>query len=87
MFEFGALQALFLQLGSRLVRSLARHQRLGLGEEVRQQNGVVFAAADRVLRLGGCDEVAGDEAGALVDELVEGMLAVGPRFAPDNRAS
>ena len=39
-------------------------------------------ASERVDGLDEGDEVARDERGALVDQLVEGMLAVGPRLAP-----
>ena len=42
--------------------------------------------AERVVRLDRGEEVAGDELRALVDELVEGVLAVGARLAPDDRA-
>src|SRR5690606_17760378 len=41
--------------------------------------------ADGVMGLCGCDEVARNQFGALVNELVKGMLAIGARFAPDNR--
>src|SRR5262245_7147707 len=36
----------------------------------------------RVQRLAEADEVTGDEPRTLVDELVEGVLTVGPRLAP-----
>ena len=39
---------------------------------------------DRIRRVGDGDEVRGDEPGALVDELVEGVLAVGARLAPED---
>ena len=42
--------------------------------------------AQRVQRLVEANEVAGNELGALVDELVEGVLAVGAGFAPDDGA-
>ena len=67
-------------LGLDLLRRLAEGQRLGLGEDVRQQHVVV--PAERVERLGERDEVAGDEPGPLMDQLIEGVLAVGPRLAP-----
>ena len=56
---------------------------LGLREDIRHED--VVMAAEWVERLGKCDEVAGDEAGALVDELVEAVLAVGAGFAPVDR--
>ena len=39
---------------------------------------------DGVMRGSGGEEVCGDELGALVHELVEGVLAVGPGCAPDD---
>ena len=45
-----------------------------------------LVVAQRVLALGGGQEVAGDQLGALVDQLVEGVLAVGAGLAPDDRA-
>ena len=42
--------------------------------------------AERVLALDGGDEVARDQLRALVDQLVEGVLAVGAGLAPDDRA-
>src|SRR5215813_9026513 len=59
---------------------LTEGQRLGLGEDVRQED--VVMPAQRIERLAKGDEVTGDEAGALMDELVEGVLTVGARLAP-----
>ena len=67
-----------------LLGSLAEGQRLRLSEDVRQQNVVV--AAQRVERLAERDEVARDEPCALMDELVERVLAVGAGLAPVDRA-
>ena len=67
-------------LGLDLLGGLAEGQRLGLGEDVGHQDVVV--PAERVERLAEADEVAGDEPRALVDELVEGVLAVGAGLAP-----
>ncbi len=67
-------------LGLDFLGRLAEGQRLGLGEDVRQQHVVV--PAERVERLDKGDEVTGDEPGALMDQLVEGVLAVGARLAP-----
>jgi hypothetical protein len=58
-----------------------------LGEEVGKQDLVVKVVSDGVVALGRGDEVAGNEPGALVDQLVERVLSVGPGLAPDNRAS
>ncbi len=69
----------FLSLGE----SLAVHQSFRLGEEVGKQLLVVIA--NLVVAVGRGDEVARNHLGALVDELVEGMLAVGTRFAPEDR--
>ena len=56
---------------------------LGLREDIRHED--VVMTAERVEGFGEGDEVAGDEAGALVDELVEAVLAVGAGFAPVDR--
>ena len=45
-----------------------------------------WCVADRVVRLDRRDEVARDEPRALVDQLVERVLAVGAGLAPDHRA-
>jgi hypothetical protein len=44
---------------------------------------VVFASGDGVVRVGRCQEIGGDELGALVQELVEGVLAISAGCAPD----
>ena len=71
-------------LGLDLVGGLAEGERLGLREDVGQQH--VVMVAERVESLGEADEIAGDEARALVDELVEGVLAVGAGLAPEDGA-
>ena len=45
---------------------------------------MVLGILDRVVRCGGCDKVGGDDLSTLVDELVEGMLAIRARSAPDD---
>ena len=70
--------------GLDLGRRLAEGQGLGLGEDVGHQQ--VVMPAQRVERLREADEVAGDKLGALVDQLVEGMLSVGARLAPVDRS-
>ena len=67
-----------------LLLGLAEGQGLGLGKEVGHEFGVVIA--QRVVALAKADEVAGDQLGALVDELVEGVLPVGAGLAPDDRS-
>ncbi len=62
--------------------ALAEGQGLGLGEEVGQQFRMVIT--DGVVADGWCQEVTGDHLGALVDQLVEGVLAVGARLTPDD---
>ena len=70
-------------LGFDLLGRLAECQCLGLGENVRQK--YVMVAAERLERLGERDEVTWDKPGPLMDQLVEGVLAVGAGFAPVNR--
>ena len=67
-------------LGLHLLGRLAEGQRFGLGEDVGQEHVVV--PAQGVERLDEGDEVTGNEPGSLMDQLVEGVLAVGPRLAP-----
>ena len=71
-------------LGLDLLRRLSERQRLGLGEDVGQEHVVV--AAERIERLSKGDEVTRNEPGSLMDQLIEGVLAVGSRLAPINRA-
>ena len=75
-------------LGAHLFAGLAECQGLGLGEEVRQEQlvHVGVAIAQRPRRVRKRDEVGGDHAGALVDQLVEGVLAVGAGLAPEDLA-
>ena len=84
--KFGLLRcfALLFQFGAHFFRCFAHHQGLGLGEEVGQQLGVVVA--DGVVADGRGNKIAGDQLGALVDELVESVLPVGARLAPDDGA-
>jgi hypothetical protein len=60
-------------------------ERLGLREEVGEQDAVVLAALERVQARRGREEVRGDELRALVHELVERVLPVRTRRAPDDR--
>ena len=62
-----------------LLLGLAERQRLGLREHVRHQQ--VLVPADRGEAVDEADEVGRDQLRALVDELVEGMLAVRARLA------
>ena len=66
--------------------AIVRHiesQGFGLCKEVGHE--LYMVVTDGILRLAETNKVARDELGALVDQLVEGVLAVGSRFAPDNR--
>src|ERR1700722_17663786 len=65
--------------GAHLRGGLAEGERLGLGEDVSHQH--VMMASERIERLSKADEVAGDQPRALMDELVEAVLAVGSGFA------
>ena len=71
-------------LGRDLLGWRAEGERLGLGEEVRHQQVVVLAQLPG--RAVEPDQVAGHQPGPLVDELVEGVLAVGARLAPHDGA-
>ena len=76
--------ALGAQLRSHLVRAPAAHQGLGLGKAVGEQ--LVMVVVDRVGGVDDPDEVARHQLGALVDELEEGVLAVGAGLAPHHRS-
>jgi hypothetical protein len=80
------LQALLLQFLPGLVGALAGHERLGLGQEIGQQYFMVQSVIDGVEGLGRGYEIGGDDSGPLVDQLVEGVLAVGPGLAPHDGA-
>ena len=64
-----------------LLGGLAEGQRLGLGEDIGDQE--VLMAAQGVQGMGEGDEIARNEPRPLMDQLVEGMLAVGPRLTPE----
>ena len=65
------------------VSRLAKCERFTLSEDVREQHVVLLSKSVECLVKG--DEVAGNETGALVNELVERMLTVGPRLTPVDR--
>src|SRR5215472_230732 len=67
-----------------LLWRLSEGQRLGLCEDIRQQHIVMLAK--RVERLAERDEVARDDPGSLMDQLIEGVLAVGSRLTPIDSA-
>ena len=75
-------------LGAHLLAGLAERQGLGLRKEVRQEQlvHVSIAIAQRPRRVRKRDEVGRDHAGALVDQLVEGVLTIGAGFAPEDLA-
>src|SRR5674536_257901 len=75
-------------LGPYLVGRLPVRERLGLGEEVREEQlvYVLVAVLQRVRRRGDGDEVGRDQLGALMDELVERMLPVRAGLAPEDLA-
>src|SRR6202035_3985978 len=70
--------------GLYLLGRFSEGERLGLRKDVRQQH--IVMPAERVERLSESDEVTGDEPGALMDQLIEGVLAIGSRLAPIDRA-
>src|SRR5258708_39168002 len=65
------------------VRCLAECERFALCEDVREQHVVLLSKS--VEGLVKANEVAGNEAGALVNELVERMLTVSPGLTPIDR--
>jgi hypothetical protein len=83
------LQLLALELpgdlGARLVQRAPAQKRLGLGQAIGRQEPVLVRKL-RLMPLGTHHEFAGHHPRALVDELEEGVLAVGAGLAPDDRA-
>lgn len=73
-------------LSPQLVVRLANHQSLSLSKVVGGKHLLVQVVVDGVVRLGSQDEVGGDELGALVDKLEEGVLSVGAGLAKQNGA-
>ena len=73
------LAEFFLGLGE----GLTVHQGFGLCKEVAEQ--LLVMVADLVVAVCRGDEVARNHLGALVNQLVEGVLAVRTRFAPEDR--
>jgi len=71
-------------LGFDLGEGFSKSQGLGLREDIRHEQ--ILVTTERVEGFDEGDEVAGDHAGALVDELVETMLAVRAGLAPVDRA-
>src|SRR5689334_18641879 len=57
-----------------LLRRLAKGQRLGLGKQIGHQQGVMWT--QWIERLAEANKVRRDQLGALMDELVIGMLAI-----------
>ena len=72
------------QLLPDLFLSFPKRKRLGLREKVGQEDAVMFRVFDGVVRRCWGDEICRDELGALVDKLVEGVLAVGTGGTPDD---
>ena len=74
--------------GGDLLGGLAERQHLGLGEEVAHQQVVHAARAiggrQVVGGLGEPDEIGRHQPGALVQQLIEGVLAVGARLTPED---
>ena len=67
-------------LGFNLLGRFAESQRFGLGKDIGQENVVV--PAQGVERLDEGNEVTRNQPGSLMNQLVEGVLAIGPRLAP-----
>lgn len=84
-----ALNQCLAGIGSELLPDLflglAEREGLGLSKEVGEEDTMVFGIRDWVVSVSGCKEVRGNDFCALVDELVEGVLAVRARSTPDNR--
>lgn len=71
------------QLIAYLLLGLSKRKRFGLGEEVGKEDSVMVCGQG-VERGGWCEEIGGNELGALMQKLVEGMLAVRACCTPDD---
>ncbi len=67
-----------------LLLVFADHQGFGLSEEVGSEHFLVLVIGDRVVGFSGEDEVCGNKLGALVQQLVEGVLGVGCGLAEED---
>src|SRR5262249_46986704 len=67
-----------------LLTGFSKSESRSLRKDVRQQH--IVMPAERVERLSERDEVTRNEPSALMDQLIEGMLAVCSRLAPIDRA-
>ncbi len=73
-----------LELVYHLVLGLAQHQRLRLRKTIGDQLGVM--RRQLLLRIGRHEEIARDDRGPLMDQLVKGVLPIRPRLTPDDRS-
>ena len=73
-------------LGAHLVGRLTKGERLGLGQEVAQEQlmHVLTVVGRRVGGVGEGDKVGRNHHSALVQQLIEGMLAVGAGLTPED---
>ncbi len=84
LFDVCFVQAFATQLGFGFLAGLAQHQRLALRQAVGVQP--LMMVGHRVEAHHRHDEVGRNKLGALVQQLVVGMLAVAADAAPDHRA-
>src|SRR5207244_2882806 len=77
-------EPLLRTLRAHLLGCLAERERFRLREDIRHQQ--VVMVADRIEGMAEPDEVGRNELRALVDELVERVLAVRSGLSPKNRA-
>src|SRR5215469_11968440 len=71
-------------LRSHLLGCLTKCQRFALSENIGQQH--VMMSTQWIEGLSKSDEIARNETRTLMYQLIERVLAVGPRFTPVNRA-
>jgi hypothetical protein len=80
------VQCLRGSLGLELLLALADHEGFGLRKEVACQHLLVLVVIDWVVALGSNDEVGWDQLGALVQQLIEGVLGISSGLAEEDWA-
>lgn len=77
-------QMIFGSIGPDFLGGFSKGQSLGLGQEIGYQS--IVMPCKWIVGLGKSDKIARYQFGPLMEELEEGVLAIGTGFTPDDRA-